>query len=164
MEALINLRDSLSEKWQALPDKDQQVISLGAIFLTPLLIYMLLIEPIHNSRDAALAQRDSARESYATMSKKAAEIKASGMGAAVSTGSLLPLIETSAQQQGLRQYLKRLQPSGQEQIQITLEGAGYVSLMRWLTTLRSKGIHPQRADIQLDNKTNRLKAQLLLAR
>ncbi|MFL0795881.1 MAG: type II secretion system protein M [Cellvibrionaceae bacterium] len=164
MEALLNLRDALLEKWQALPEKDQQILTIGAIVLTPLLIYMLLIEPVHKSRDTALAQRDSARESYETMTKKAAEIKASGMGAAVSTGSLLPLIETSAQQQGLRQYLKRLQPSGKEQIQITLEGAGYVPLMRWLDTLRAKGIHPQRADIQLDSKTKRLKAQLLLAR
>lgn len=156
--------DALKSWWQSLPPKDQKMLRLGGIVLAPLLFYMLIIDPMHIAKDQALDQRNAAREAFATMSQKAAEIKASGKASSVATGSLLSFIENSAQKQGLRQYLKRLQPSGNDNIQITLEGAGYQPLISWLDTLRKQGIHSKRAEIKRDNKTQTINAQLMLSR
>ena len=80
------------------------------------------------------------------------------------SGSLLTRVESSAQQQGLRDALKRLQPSGDNQIQVSLEGASYEQLMQWLSSLRLQGVRAQRVDIQQERNSDLLGAQLLLVR
>jgi type II secretory pathway component PulM len=77
---------------------------------------------------------------------------------------LLTQVESSAQQQGLRNALQRLQPSGDDQIQVSLEGASYTQLIQWLSSLHQSGVRAQRVDIQLDRASDLLGVQLVLAR
>jgi type II secretory pathway component PulM len=76
----------------------------------------------------------------------------------------LTQVESSAQQQGLRSALKRLQPSGEDQIQVSLEGASYTQLIEWLSNLNQSGVRAQRVDVQLDRTSDLLAVQLVLAR
>jgi type II secretory pathway component PulM len=64
----------------------------------------------------------------------------------------------------LRSALKRLQPSGDNQIQVSLEGASYNQLVQWLSKLHQQGVRAQRVDIQRDRNSDLLGAQLLLVR
>jgi type II secretory pathway component PulM len=57
-----------------------------------------------------------------------------------------------------------MQPSGDKQIQVSLEGASYSQLMQWLSSLRQQGVRAQRVDIQLDRTSDLLGVQLLLVR
>lgn len=161
----MELIDVLKGRWQGLQTREQHLLRYGAVILGLLLLYLLIIDPVYSGRDDAEQRLRSAREAFSIAQRQAADLKASSSQPAASeAGSLLTQVESSAQQQGLRNALKRLQPSGNDQIQVSLEGASYEQLMQWLGELHQQGVRAQRVDIQLDPKSNLLGVQLLLAR
>jgi type II secretory pathway component PulM len=157
--------DVLKSRWDGLETRDQQILRFGAVVLGLLLFYLLIIDPVYSGRDAAEQRLRSAQEAYSIAQRQAADLQASASDLTRSaSGSLVTQVESSAQQQGLRSALRRLQPSGDNQIQVSLEGASYSQLIQWLSTLHQQGVRAQRVDIQLDRTTELLGVQLLLAR
>ena len=156
----------LKSRWDGLESRDQQILRYGAVILGLLLFYLLIIDPVYSGRDTAEQRLRSAQEAYSVAQRQAADLNsaASNPGGTSASGSLVTQVESSAQQQGLRSALRRLQPSGDNQIQVSLEGASYDQLIQWLSTLHQQGVRAQRVDIQLDRTTELLGVQLLLAR
>ena len=129
------------------------------------MFYLFIVDPVQSGRDDAEQRLRSAQEAYAVAQRQASDLKKARSNAGASqSGSLLTRVESSAQQQGLREALRRLQPSGDNQIQVSLEGASYSQLMQWLSSLRQQGVRAQRVDIQLDRTSDLLGVQLLLVR
>jgi general secretion pathway protein M len=155
----------LKSRWQELQAREQRILRYSAVILGVLLFYLFIIDPVYSGRNEAEQRLHSAREAFAVAQRQALDLKAafSNPGTAES-GSLLAQVESSAQQQGLRSALKRMQPSGNDQIQVSLEGASYTQLMQWLSKLNQQGVRAQRVDIQLDRTSELLGVQLLLAR
>jgi len=161
----MELIDVLRNRWQGLQTREQKILRYSVVFLGLLLFYLLIIEPVYSGRDDAEQRLRSAQEAFSVAQRQAFDLKASSSNPGTSeSGSLLTQIESSAQQQGLRSALKRLQPSGNDQIQVSLEGASYSQLIQWLSNLHQQGVRAQRVDIQLDRKTDLLGVQLVLAR
>ena len=157
--------EALKNRWSELQARDQQILRYSAVIIGLLLFYLFIVDPVHSGRDNAEQRLRSAQEAYAIAQRQASDLKAGASGSATSdSGSLLTEVESSAQQQGLRNALKRLQPSGDKQIQVSLEGASYKQLMQWLSSLRRQGVRVQRVDIQQDRNSDLLGAQLLLVR
>ena len=157
--------DALKNRWSELQPRDQRILRYSAVIVGLLLFYLFIVDPIQSGRDDAEQRLRSAQEAYAVAQRQASDLKAAASGSATSnSGSLLTQVESSAQQQGLRNALKRMQPSGDNQIQVSLEGASYSQLMQWLSTLRQQGVRAQRVDIQQDRASDLLGAQLLLVR
>jgi len=161
----MELTDALKNRWQGLQTREQKILRYSVGFLGLLLFYLLIIDPVYSGRDDAEQRLRSAQEAFSVAQRQAFDLKASSSNPGTSeSGSLLTQVESSAQQQGLRNALRRLQPSGNNQIQVSLEGASYDQLMQWLGNLNQQGVRAQRVDIQLDRKTDLLGVQLLLAR
>ncbi len=161
----MELIDVLANRWQGLQTREQKILRYSVVFLGLLLFYLLIIDPVYSGRDDAEQRLRSAQEAFSVAQRQAFDLKASSSNPGTSdSGSLLTQVESSAQQQGLRNALRRLQPSGNNQIQVSLEGASYDQLMQWLGNLHQQGVRAQRVDIQLDRKTDLLGVQLLLAR
>jgi len=161
----MELTDALKNRWQGLQTREQKILRYSVVFLGLLLFYLLIIDPVYSGRDDAEQRLRSAQEAFSVAQRQAFDLKASSSNPGTSeSGSLLTQVESSAQQQGLRNALRRLQPSGNNQIQVSLEGASYDQLMQWLGNLNQQGVRAQRVDIQLDRKTDLLGVQLLLAR
>ena len=157
--------EALKNRWSELQLRDQRILRYSAVIVGLLLLYLFVVEPVHSGRDNAEQRLRSAQEAYATAQRHASDLKAAASGAATSnSGSLLTQVESSAQQQGLRETLRRMQPGGDKQIQVSLEGASYSQLMQWLSSLRQQGVRAQRVDIQLDRTSDLLGVQLLLVR
>lgn len=157
--------EALKNRWSELTARDQRILRYSAVIVGLLLFYLLVVEPVHSGREDAEQRLRSAQEAYAVAQRQASDLKAAASGSATSnTGSLLTQVESSAQQQGLRNALKRLQPSGNSEIQVSLEGASYEQLMQWLSSLRREGVRAQRVDIQQDRNSDLLGAQLSLVR
>jgi general secretion pathway protein M len=157
--------EALKNRWNELSPRDQRILLYSAVVVGLLLFYLLVVEPVQSSRDNAEQRLHSAGEAYAVAQRQASDLKAAASGSSTSnSGSLLTQVESSAQQQGLRNALQRLQPSGDNQIQVSLEGASYEQLMQWLSSLRRQGVRAQRVDIQQDRNSGLLGAQLLLVR
>ncbi len=161
----MELFNSFKSRWYGLQTREQQLLRYSAVILGLLLFYLLIIDPVYSSRDDAEQRLHSTQEAFSVVQQQASDLKASLSNPGSSeSGSLLTQVESSAQQEGLRSALKRLQPSGNNQIQVSLEGASYQQLMQWLSNLHQQGVKAQRVDIQVDRKSELLAVQLLLAR
>ena len=157
--------EALKNRWSELQHRDQLILRYSAVIVALLLFYLFIVDPVQSGRDDAEQRLRSAQEAYAVAQRQASDLKdARSNAGAPQTGSLLTRVESSAQQQGLREALRRLQPSGDNQIQVSLEGASYSQLMQWLSSLRQQGVRAQRVDIQLDRTSDLLGVQLLLVR
>jgi type II secretory pathway component PulM len=152
-------------RWDALQAREQQILRFSAVLVALLLFYLLIIDPVYSGRDDAEQRLRSAQEAFSVAQRQALDLKAASSNRETpASGSLLTQVESSAQQQGLRNALKRLQPSGDDQIQVSLEGASYTQLIQWLSSLHQSGVRAQRVDIQLDRASDLLGVQLVLAR
>jgi len=161
----MELVHALTHRWNSLQAREQQMLRIGAVIFGLLLLYLLIIDPIYSRRADAEQRLQATRQAFAVAQQQASDLKASASGAGVAgTGSLLTMVESSAQKEGLRGALKRLQPSGNDQIQVSLEGASYQQVMQWLSKLRLEGIGAQRVDIQVDRQSDLLQVQLVLVR
>ena len=161
----MELINSFRIRWNGLQTREQQMLRRSAIILGLLLFYLLIIDPVYSSRDDAEQRLHSTQDAFSVVQQQVFDLKASLSNPEIpGSGSLLTLIESSAQKEGLRSALKRLQPSGNNQIQVSLEGASYQQVMQWLSTLHEQGVKAQRVDIQVDRKTDLLGVQLLLSR
>ena len=161
----MELINSFKSRWYGLQTREQQILRRSAVVVGLLLFYLLIIDPVYSGRDNAEQRLHSTREAFSVMQQQAFDLKASLSNPGISdSGSLLTLVESSAQKEGLRTALKRLQPGGNNQIQVSLEGASYKQLMQWLSNLHHQGVKAQRVDIQVDRKSDLLAVQLLLAR
>ena len=157
--------EALKNRWSELQPRDQRILRYSAVIVALLLFYLFIVDPVQSGRDDAEQRLRSAQEAYAAAQRQASDLKKARSNAGASqSGSLLTRVESSAQQQGLREALRRLQPSGDNQIQVSLEGASYSQLMQWLSSLRQQGVRAQRVDIQLDRTSDLLGVQLLLVR
>jgi len=161
----MELIEDFKSRWQGLQTREQRLLRYGAVILGLLFFYLLVMDPVYSGRDEAEQRLRTAQEAFSVAQRQAFDLKAASSNpAAPESGSLLTQVESSAQQQGLRSALKRLQPSGDNQIQVSLEGASYSQLMQWLSHLNRAGVRAERVDIQLDRNTDLLGVQLLLAR
>ncbi len=161
----MKLIEELRGRWQGLQTREQNLLRYGAVILGVLLFYLLVIDPVHSGRDDAERRLRAAQEAFSVAQRQAFDLKAAASNPGTpATGSLLTQVESSAQQQGLRSSLKRLQPSGDNQIQVSLEGASYNQLVQWLNNLHQLGVRAQRVDIQRDRNSDLLGVQLLLTR
>jgi type II secretory pathway component PulM len=152
-------------RWDALQAREQQILRFSAVLVALLLFYLLIIDPVYSGRDDAQQRLRSAQEAFSVARRQALDLKAASSNRETpASGSLLTQVESSAQQQGLRSALKRLQPSGDDQIQVSLEEASYTQLIQWLSSLHQSGVRAQRVDIQLDRASDLLGVQLVLAR
>jgi general secretion pathway protein M len=152
-------------RWETLQAREQQILRFSAVLVALLLFYLLIIDPVYSGRDDAQQRLRSAQEAFSVARRQALDLKAASSNRETpASGSLLTQVESSAQQQGLRSALKRLQPSGDDQIQVSLEGASYTQLIQWLSSLHQSGVRAQRVDIQLDRASDLLGVQLVLAR
>jgi type II secretory pathway component PulM len=161
----MELIDDFKSRWQGLQTREQHLLRYGAVILGALLFYLFIMDPVYSGRDDAEQRLRAAQEAFSVAQRQAVDLKAASSNpGTLAAGSLLTQVESSAQQQGLRSALKRLQPSGDNQIQVSLEGASYNQLVQWLSKLHQQGVRAQRVDIQRDRNSDLLGAQLLLAR
>jgi len=161
----MELLNSFKSRWYGLQTREQQVLRHSAVILGLLLFYLFIIDPVYSGRDDAEQRLHSTQEAFSVVQQQAFDLKASLSDPRNSgSGPLLTQVESSAQKEGLRSALKRLQPSGNNQIQVSLEGASYQQVIQWLSNLHHQGVRAQRVDIQLDRKSELLGVQLLLTR
>lgn len=161
----MELMDTFRSRWDGLQTREQQILRLSAVILGLLFLYFLIIDPVYSSRNDAEQRLYSTREAFSVMQQQASDLKASPSNPGTArTGSLLTQVESSARNEGLGNAIKRLQPSGDDQIQVNLEGASYNQTMQWLDKLHLQGVRAQRVDIQLDRNSDLLGVRLLLVR
>ncbi len=146
--------------WNNLNARQQRVLMIAGAVLTALLIYVWVWEPLLETRAAErerVAQQQALLDWLDAVAPMAEQLRRDGSGQrAESLGerSLLGLADETARAAGLAGALTRIEPAGERQVRVWLDGADFVAAMGWLESLsRSQPI--QVSQLQVDRARSR---------
>jgi len=128
----------LRDQWNKLEPRERRLATAGGIVLGIALLYMLLWLPVQKELARLRVSVPEERTQLQRMRAQAASIKPlrARSGAKPPAGTLLPVVEQSASARGLRGFITRMEASGGNGVQLTLDAVPFNSLLSWLADLQ----------------------------
>lgn len=150
-----------------LEQRERVFVSIGAVLVTVMLFWGLLLNPIYGASAAAASRVDAKRELLGFLRGAAAELAGAGRlpsaGPDLSGQSLVVVVDRSARAAGLGAALTGNQPVGTDGIRVRLENASFDGLARWLGALNtSSGLSIESAGFDRTADPGRVNASLIL--
>jgi general secretion pathway protein M len=156
------------QTWFAgLQPREQVIVRWGAIAL-PMLVLAAAILMVHGAVSEASARVEKKQEDLAWMRTVAGELRAAGPAAvgdpaAPSSGTLIMIVDRSAQQTGLGSSLTGSQPSGNGGLRVTMENAPFDTLVAWFAMLeRQHQVATEVAEVKRTGKPGIVNATVVL--
>lgn len=122
--------------------REKMILTAGVTVGVPLLVWLLVWNPLLSARQEALTKLESRRQTLEWMRGAASEIQSlrgTGKIAARSvTGSPEQMITSAARQQKL--VINRIEPSGENRYNLWLAEADYQGAIRFLDSLHKQGV------------------------
>lgn len=156
--------------WAGLAPRERRILVLGAVVLGLILAWVAVWEPLLQGRSAL--RSDVARlsaeavwmEQVADDVRRRARLEQRAPALPGEGGSVLTLIEVSANAAGLRSALTRVQPEG-EGARLILDSVGFDALMGWLAELEQRqGLQVSELMIEGQQAAGQVSVRLLLER
>lgn len=156
--------------WAGLAPRERRILVLGAVALGLILAWVAVWEPLLQGRSAL--RSDVARlsaeavwmEQVADDVRRRARLEQRSPALPGAGGSVLTLIEVSANAAGLRSALTRVQPEG-EGARLIIDAVGFDALMGWLAELELRqGLRVSELMIEGQQAAGQVSARLLLER
>lgn len=130
------------QRWRSLAPREQRALALGVVALALILGYLLLWDPLAQSRETWRIRAAAAQADLAWMRTVAPQVQAARASqpalAAADGRSLLARVDASARDAGLGAVLLRVEPVSAGQVRVQFQRAGFDALMRWLETLAAQ--------------------------
>jgi general secretion pathway protein M len=125
--------------WYAdLQAREQRVVSIGAIALAALILFVGILLPLQSAVSTAVKTKQGRAEDLAWMRVNAPEIQAGGSALAADTREApVVLVDRVGREAGLGNALRGTQPSGTG-VRVQLEAAPFDTLITWLVTLDAR--------------------------
>lgn len=150
--------------WSGLAQREQRVLSAGAIALAVILLYLVVWEPLGKAR----RDREEALADARALATQIETLAANRGGATTVTGadqSLLAIVDQSRRASSITKPPSRQQPEGDTTVRIWLEDAPFDGLVRWLNDLQTRyGVRVNDADIERESGPGLVNARLTLMR
>lgn len=134
----------MSNWWAGLAPRERITLIAGMIVLGLLLLWLLLVEPAANKRLELRQEVMQLTADHTWMQQAAVEVRRrAGMqgnnqsGSGVAGGSVLTLIEVSANAAGLKEAIERVQPEG-DGARLWFEAVSFDRLVGWLAELEQR--------------------------
>lgn len=139
--------------WRNLELRQRRVLIAAAVLLTGMFLYVQVWEPLV---DARATERERVAEQLAllnwldALAPIAEQLRQSGQRPeSLGDRSLLGLADQSARAAGLAGALTRIEPAGDNQVRVWLDGADFVATMGWLEQV-SRNQPIQVGQLQID--------------
>lgn len=159
----------MKEWLENLAPRERMMVIGGAIALAVLLFYAMVWDPLSSGVNELRAEVESQRETLRVMRRSADEVKAlraasGGKGTRGLGGrSLLAVVDQSARSTGLGPALKRVEPEGQDDVRVRLEGASFDAMIGWLAGLaKDSQIFATSLSIERTDASGRVNVRLTL--
>lgn len=130
--------------WAGLAPRERIILLAGLAVLGLILIWLLVVEPVASQRADLRRDVMQLTADHTWMQQAATEVRRrAGMqrdiqpGAAGAAGSVLTLIEVSANAAGIKEAMERVQPEG-EGARLWFDAVAFDSLVRWLAELEQR--------------------------
>ena len=153
--------------WYLSKDPSERIIILFiGVIIVLALFYLLVWSPISISHHRNLSQLEQKRELLNWMQGASAEIKQlqnSSPQTGRRSGPLLSTVDSTIKSSGLSQSMKRLEPQGNDKVQIWFENTAFDALTLWLGTMANQ-YHIQIESINIDRQpeSGKVNARLVL--
>lgn len=119
--------------------RERRLVYIGGVIAAVLLFYAAVWAPLANKVER-LRETVAEQQQLATWMQQASQevqrLRKAAGSAKRPRQSLLALADQSAKRQGLGQAIKRVQPEGQDKVNIRLEGAAFDDVVTWLEKLQ----------------------------
>jgi len=153
--------------WQQLEPRQRGLIALAGVVLVAVLVYVWLWEPLAEARESARARiaGQQALLSWLEDVTPMAERLRRNSASAPDSGerSLLGLADETARASGLAGTLARIEPVGDAQVRVWLEGAEFVGVMQWLETFsRSPSVRVDQLQVDGSGSEGRVNVRVTL--
>lgn len=154
-------RSVLLQRWRGLAAREQLALGLLGLFLLLVLLYLLLWQPAQQGVAAARSafEQQRALHTYLQAQAPLARSLASAPQVSLDPARLQGLVTASAAEQGLA--VERLDSDSDGSLQVSLQPAPFVQLLRWFAALEQQGVQIAEAGLDRDEE-NRVAARLTL--
>lgn len=131
----------MKEFFAGLNTRDRRLLVIGSIVVAILILYGLVWAPLSNKVARLQVTVTEQKQLESWMNQASQEVLRLRKMSAPTSGtqprqSLLALTDQTAKQQGLAQSIKRVQPEGQDKVNIRMEAAAFDDMMAWLEKLQ----------------------------
>lgn len=155
--------------FNALQPRERLIVTIAAIVLALMLLYLLAWSPVSTRLDAARQDVTADRSLLVWMQKNAVEIKKFKGGANRKSPnrniSLINAVESSARQAGIRKSITHLEPKGDTGISVQIKGANFDQLIRWQGTMEKQyAVQATQINIKPTDKPGTVDARIKFTR
>lgn len=155
------------KNWYLSKDPTERIILLFVgVIIVLALFYLLVWSPISISHNHNLKQLESKRQLLGWMQNTSIEIRAlqnSSPAGNTRSGPLLSTVDATIKSSGMAESMKRLEPQGNNKVQIWFENTGFDALVLWLGTLANQyQIQVDSINIDRQPESGKVNARLVL--
>ena len=155
----------LKERFDALQSSEQRAVTILGVFAVVVVIYLGVWAPASDWRVIAEQERDSQFETLSMMKETESQARAAARERPTETaeGSLLSIVSSSAQEQGINP--NRLQPEGENAVSLWFDDVAFSSVMQLLERLGAvPGLEVQQLVIDGSEEPGRVRARIVISR
>jgi len=161
--------NALKQWLNSLAPRERRIVLAGAAVLAAALAYLLVWEPLQVSLSDQRDRLERQRAELAELTRIRDQVeKLRQQAESRDTGSVtapLSAANNVAQSMGLGGALQRVEPRGENRVQVWFEGAAFADLVRWLRTMQSEHrLTVANATIERHEEPGSVTAQLTLER
>ena len=157
--------------WEALQLRERYMVLIAAILITMSILYLAIWSPIVTNRDSKLKRVEAKRDTIVWMSQKKQEVEhlkrinPNMFNSATDKRSLLAIVDTSAKQMGVRPAITRIEPKGEDSVQLYVENIAFDYLIVLLGELeRRNNIEVADASFNRSDQVGKISGRVILNR
>ena len=161
----------MKDWWEALQSRERYMVTLAAVLVSLAILYLAIWSPIASSRDAKQKRVDAKRDTVTWMIIKKQEVEHlkrinPNLFNKVNDGrSLLAIVDTGAKQMGIRPAITRIEPKGEDNVQIWVEDIAFDYLIVLLGELeRRNTIEVADASLNRSDQVGKVTGKVTLVR
>ncbi|MFN3579303.1 MAG: type II secretion system protein GspM [Pseudomonas sp.] len=158
----------MNDWWAGLAQRERIVLMVGSGLLGLIVVWLMVVEPV-------IERKASLRENVASLSadfnwmqqvstevRRRQSMQGSGQAGGVGAGSVLTLVEVSANASGIKSAMERVQPEGQG-ARLWFDSVGFDPLVSWLAELEQRqGLKISQLSIDAGNEPGVVSARVLV--
>lgn len=126
---------------QNLSSREQWIVGTGSLCLCLFVLYLSIGVPLQERERAARLRHERGVETASFIAQLAArggDLVQRDTAAALDNDALFSVINSSARQRGIHDFVRRITPQADGAVSVTLSGVGFDALLGWLVGLQTE--------------------------
>lgn len=161
----------MKDWWDTLQSRERYMVLIAAVLVSIAILYLAIWSPIAASRDTKQKRVDAKRDTVVWMSQKKQEVEhlkrinPNMFKRSTDSRSILAIVDTGAKQMGIRPAITRIDPKGEDEVQLTMENIAFDYLVVLLGELdRRNSIQVADASFNRSEQVGKITGRVTLKR